>query len=84
MNLTHGEAYVFKRNNLDFKQDIDKIARQLERLPKRMSRKQALEYYGNKINKFFGVEEVSHRDFRKVEEYFDYFEAKQILKKGQP
>lgn len=80
MKLTHGEAYVFKRNNLDFKQDIDKIARSLERLPKRMPRKQALEYYGNKIHRFFGVQEVSIKDFRKVEEYFDYFEANRLLK----
>ena len=79
--MTHGEAYVFKRNNLDFKQNIDKIARLLERLPKRMSRNDALNYYGNKLRKVFGVEEVERRDFLKVDHYFDYFEAKKLLRR---
>lgn len=79
--MTHGEAYFHRRRNLDFTHDIDKILRSFERLPSRMPRKQALEYYGYKIRIFFGVEEVKITDFRKVEEYYDYFEAKRILTK---
>ena len=78
MKLTHGEAYVSRRSSLDFTHDIDKILRSLERLPRRMPRKQALNYYGEKIRKIFKVDEVSRKDFVKVDDYFDYFEAKRI------
>lgn len=77
--MTHGEAYVYRRNNLDFTHDIDKILRQLERLPKRMTRNDSLKYYGDKLRKYFQVVEVKERDFIKLEHYFDYFEAKRIL-----
>lgn len=79
MKLTHGEAYVIRRSNLDFTHDIDKILRSLERLPRRMPRKQALNYYGEKIRKYFGVDEIKPKDFLKVEHYFDYHEANRIL-----
>lgn len=78
VKLTHGEAYFERRVNLDFTHDLDKILRNFERLPKRMPRKEALNYYGDKLRKVFGIEEVSTKDFRHIEEWFDYHEAKRI------
>lgn len=80
MKKTHGETYVERRANLDFTHDIDKILRTLEKLPRRMNREDALTYYGNKVKKIFGVEDVTIREFRHVEEYFDYYEALKIKK----
>ncbi|MFA5040055.1 MAG: hypothetical protein WC464_00275 [Bdellovibrionales bacterium] len=82
MKKTHGEAYVERRENLDFTNDIDKILRNFERLPKRMKREDALRYYGGKIKKIFGAEDIAIRDFRHVEEYFDYYEALKIKKEN--
>lgn len=78
LKTTHGEAYYQRRANIDFTHDLDKIFRSLERLPKRMPRKEALRYYGDKLRKVFGIEEVSPRDFRHIEEFFDYYEAQRI------
>lgn len=78
--LTHGEVYFHRRSNIDFTHDIDKIVRGLDKLPKKMPRNEALQYYGDKLRKFFGVNEVSPRDFRSIEEYFDYFEALRMVK----
>lgn len=79
MKRTHGELYYERRVNLDFTHDLDKILRNFERLPKRMPRKEALNYYGAKIRKVFGIEEVSPRDFRHIDEYYDYFSAKRSV-----
>lgn len=81
--MTHGELYYHKRQSIDFKKDISNIARNLERLPKRMKRKEAINYYGQKLRKVFGVEEVSVKDFRHVEDYFDYYEARRIYAKNK-
>lgn len=77
--LTHGEMYFKRRNTIDFKQDTKNILSQLERLPKRMSRKDASMYYGDKIKKYFGVDDIKPKDFLKVEHYFNYYEAKRML-----
>lgn len=78
--MTHGEAYVFRRQNIDFTHDLDKILRSFDRLPKKMDRKDSLKYYSDKLRKVFGVDEVSKRDFIKIDDYFDYFEARRLLK----
>ncbi|HEY5630499.1 MAG TPA: hypothetical protein VIR31_00085 [Nitrososphaeraceae archaeon] len=78
-NLTHGEKYVYCRSNLDFKDDIGKMIRNLERLPKRMERKKAINYYNAKLRKVFGIEEVEIKDFRRIEEYYDFFDTKRLL-----
>lgn len=78
--MTHGEKYVHCRSNLNFKEDLGKMLRNLERLPKPMERTKAINYYNSKLRKVFGVEEVNIKDFRKVEEYYDYFDAIRLLK----
>lgn len=78
--MTHGEVYVFSRENLDFTHDIDRILRNFERLPKRMKRADALKYYGDKIRNVFRIEEVKSKDFRHIEEFYDYHEALRLKK----
>lgn len=82
MKKTHGEVYVERKENLDFTHDIDKILRSFDRLPKRMNRDDALAYYGDKVKKIFGVEDITIRDFRHIEEYFEYYEALKMKKES--
>jgi len=80
--MKHGEAYVHRRSNLDFTHDIDKILRQLERLPKRMNRDDAMTYYKAKLRKVFGITEYkrcAYDGFDKPEHYFHYWEAKRMV-----
>lgn len=51
--LTHGEAYVQRRQNMNLKREIDSICDDYNRLPKRMSRSEASAYYGKKIRDYF-------------------------------
>ncbi|MBU1668502.1 hypothetical protein KKC13_08765 [bacterium] len=78
--LTHGEAYFLRRESLDFSQSLDKIYSYLEKIPPKMTRHKALEYYGAKFKKYFGIEEVQLRDFDSLESYYGYYEAKRMLK----
>jgi hypothetical protein len=78
--LTHGEASFIRRENIDFKLNFSQICAKLNNLPKRMSRYKALEYYGAKFRKYFGLEEIRLRDFDSVEDYYGYYEAKRLLK----
>ena len=54
---THGEVWWHKRCNIDLKDELDNILRDLSRLPKRMSRSEASAYYNAKLRSIFGVPE---------------------------
>ena len=51
--MTHGEAYVFKKENINFKDDIETIKKTISYLPPKMSREETIEYYSNKIRNYF-------------------------------
>lgn len=55
------------------------ICNTIAKLPPKMKRDEAFEYYGKQIRKFFGSDEEIRSHFVKVEDYFDYHEAKRIL-----
>jgi len=78
--LTHGEAYFLRRESIDFSQSLGKIYSNLEKIPPKMPKHKALEYYGAKFRKYFGLEEVQLKDFNCVEDYYGYYEAKRMLK----
>ena len=58
--MTHGEAYVFKRENIDFRKNFVQIQKTLGSLPAPMSRPDAIAYYGKKIRDYFSKEWGSH------------------------
>lgn len=74
-NMTHGELYVYKRENLDFTKDVEDINKELGHLPPKMSKKEAIEYYGGKIHRYFIA-----TFWGGVDAYYDYFEAKRLKK----
>lgn len=76
--LTHGEKFYYLKTNLNLKDDTRQICRRFDCLPKRMDKRQAVEYYGAKLRQYFGTD-VKPRDFRKIEEYYDYYEAQRLL-----
>lgn len=80
--MTHGEAYYLKKSTIDFKADISNILRNLDRLPPRMERQKAIEYYSNKLRAYFGVDEVSPRDFRNIDEFYDYHYTMRLRSKN--
>lgn len=50
MKLTHGEYIYQRKENLDFTHAIEKMyGANFRRIPPRMSRSEALSYYGNKL-----------------------------------
>jgi hypothetical protein len=53
IKLTHGEAYVLKKQAINFKNTLKVINISLESLPKRMEREAALKYYKNKFNEYW-------------------------------
>lgn len=77
--LTHGEKFYYLKTNINLKEDTITICRRYDSLPKPMSKTQAVEYYGAKLRKYFGTE-VKPRDFRSVQEYYDYYEAQRLLR----
>jgi hypothetical protein len=78
--LTHGEASFIRRENIDFTLNFSQICAKINNLPKRMNRYEALEYYGAKFRKYFGLDEVQLRDFDRSEDsLFGYYEAKRLL-----
>jgi hypothetical protein len=79
--LTHGEAFVLGREDMDFRQDLKNILNRINNLPKRMNRNDALKYYKAKFKKYFGTDELTPRDFQKIEWYYDYFEMQRLMDK---
>ena len=52
------------------------------RLPKRMSRKDALKYYTQKIRDYFdSISDMRALGFYKAEDYFDYYESKKVAQR---
>lgn len=51
--ITHGEAYVLKRENISFKETLEEINNNLQKLPKRMPRNKASKYYTEKFKKYW-------------------------------
>ncbi|MBD3842409.1 MAG: hypothetical protein IE909_11085 [Campylobacterales bacterium] len=50
---THGEVYVFRKDNIDFKESLDTIVKKAMALPKRMSRSEASRYYSIKFTAYW-------------------------------
>lgn len=57
MKGTHGEVWWHKKCNINLKDELDDILRDLSRLPKRMNRSEASAYYNAKLRSIFGVPE---------------------------
>jgi len=52
--MTYGEKRILKQNSINFKKEIDQITDGIEKaLPPKMSRVEAVEYYGEKLRKAF-------------------------------
>lgn len=56
--MTHGEAYVHKRANIDLRKDLVQIQKSLWKLPARMNRQEAMTYYSKKIRDYFGKKDT--------------------------
>ena len=69
--MTHGEMYVFRRDNINFKDDLSKIEKAISCLPPKMTRGETLEYYGNKIRNYF----IRNYFNGSTEAFFDYFQT---------
>lgn len=65
--MTHGETYVYRRDNIDFTKDIDHIAREVSNLPKRMQRNVAMMYYNEKLSKHWSKSDP----LRKIQSRFN-------------
>ena len=78
--LTHGEKFYFLKTNINLKDDTITICRRYDSLPKKMNRESAISYYGDKIKKYFGIDVVKPKDFRHIEEFYDYHEALRMKK----
>jgi hypothetical protein len=83
---THGEAWLERKENLDFSLSISKMASTFEKpLPQRMSRDKAMRYYKAKLRNVFGIPDVEFiakavpDEFMKVEHYYDYHEALRLV-----
>lgn len=57
--MTHGEAYVFKRENIEFRKSFSQIQKTLGKLPPPMPRDEAIRYYGAKIKNYFRSKEAA-------------------------
>jgi hypothetical protein len=80
--MTYGEACIAEQWSIELVKGKWVQTVSIKNKPKPMRRKDAAKYYTKKINKFFGVStEYTVKDFASVDEYFDYFEAKNILKR---
>jgi len=51
--MTHGEVYVARKTNINFKQNLGSITRSLEKLPKKMSKEEASRYYSIKFTTYW-------------------------------
>jgi hypothetical protein len=74
--LTYGEAVAMYRANMDFRLEPEKIVAGFDKLPPRLKRRDAINYYTHKLSKLFY--EPTTKDFLEVEHYYDYFEALRI------
>jgi hypothetical protein len=61
--LTHGEAYVLKKETINFKNELKVINVTLESLPKRMERDEALKYYTTKFKNYWGEQMTQTRRY---------------------
>jgi hypothetical protein len=77
--MTHGEKFQHLKDNIDFRQSEAKIIMPFSSLPQRMPRDKGVKYYKEKVKDFFD-NKLTVKDFNKVEDYFDFFEAKKLLK----
>lgn len=57
--MTHGEAYVFKRENIELHKSLSQIEKSLSKLPPPMPREEALKYYTAKIRNYFRSKEAT-------------------------
>ena len=79
---TYGEAwYEIKQNNssMDIKFDDIKTMSDLKHKD-RMSRREAVRYYREKIREYFKLETFGLKDFNSVDDYFGYYEALKFKK----
>lgn len=77
--MTHGETYLYRRENLDFTKEIKKLEKTFVVMPKRMNREDAMKYYGKKLRIAFGIKDQDDGDFINIDHRFDYYEAQNFL-----
>jgi hypothetical protein len=76
IKMTHGEKWFEKKQNFCINEESEIKGN----LPKRMGYNSAAKYYTAKIRGFF-EEQLSVNDFDDVEDYFCFFNAKEIFSK---
>lgn len=75
--MTHGEVW-FQKKKKEIKLK-NGYCREISGLPQRMSPKEASKYYTMKIREYFDSG-LTAADFDSADDYFDFIEAKNILK----
>jgi hypothetical protein len=53
--MTHGEAYILKRENIDFRKSFLQIEKNLRTIPKPMPRDVAMNYYKSKLREVWNA-----------------------------
>jgi hypothetical protein len=74
--VTHGEEWFYQKQHFII---VDGYLNTSSNLPNRMAYAEAIKYYSNKIRNYFN-EQLTVKDFDRVEDYFCFFEARKILK----
>lgn len=74
--MTHGEKWLIEKENFILNSNQGNYVG-IYRLPPRMGYKEAITYYNKKIRDYF-EQQLTIKQFDKVEDYFGYYEALKI------